>query len=105
MIQIYKDFFIDADANCFMLREKKTLTNKKTQEEYDNFTTLGYYSSLAGLYRGFIRVVERDAIMDERVQTLGDFIESMDDLFSALHNIISALEDLKSVYKDDEDDG
>ena len=104
MIQLYKDYYLDADANCFMLKQKKVLVNQKTKEEYDNFTTLGYYSSLAGLYRGFIREAEREAIMDGEVQTFADFIEKMHDVFSTLHNNIMALEEFNSDRKTIDED-
>ena len=104
MIQIYKDFFIDADSNCFMLKKRTKLKKRTSQEEYDSFQTLGYYSSIDGVYKGFVRVVGRETILDEDVKTIEDFIEKMNDVLSTLHYTVNLLESLKTPVHDDDED-
>ena len=90
-----------------MLKEKKVLIKQNTKEEYDSFTILGYYSSIDGAYKGFIREVEREAIMDENVQTLKDFLDKMKDIFAELRYTITEWEQIGTLKKsvEDEDDG
>ena len=104
MIQIYKDFFIDADANCFMLKERKVLRNRESKEEYDHFSTHGYYASIDGVYKGFIREVEREALLDEGVKTWENFIEKMNDEFATLHYTVSSLESIKTFVGDNDEE-
>ena len=97
MINIYNNYYICADDNNFMLKRKIVNKKKDTGEEYDSFKTLGYFTSLHGVYSYFVREVEKDILSSEDVTTLHDFIRQMDEVISELSYTIRELESLKTV--------
>ena len=100
MINIYKDYYIDADDNNFVLRKKILSTRKDTGEVRDKYVPLGYFSSLDRVYSFFIREVERETIMeDTTVTTLVQFISAMNEVIASLTFNIKELEDLKYASK------
>lgn len=99
MINIYKDYYIDADENNFVLKKKILSTKKDTGEVRDKYVPLGYFSSLDRAYAFFVRDVERDVIMDTTVTTLVQFISAMNEVIASLTFNIKELEDLKCASK------
>lgn len=94
MINIYKDYYIGADANNFTLF-KKTLSRKRaTGEEYYSFEALAWFTTLNGAYAYFVKEVERGILSEEKVITIGEFIERMDVVIAELNNTIKSFERL-----------
>ena len=99
MINIYNNYYISADDNSFMLKRKIVNKKKDTGEEYDSFKTLGYFTSLHGVYSYFVREVEKDILSSEDVTTLHDFIGQMDEVISDLTYTIRQFESLEFAKK------
>ena len=95
MINIYNNYYICADDNSFMLKRKIVNKKKDTGEEYDSFKTLGYFTSLHGVYSYFVREVEKDILSDDTVTSLHDFLGKMDEVISDLTYVIRELESLE----------
>lgn len=99
MINLYGDYFIDADENNFMLR-KKILSKKKDSDEVtERFVPVGYFSSIDRAYAFFVREIEKDIIMDENTTCLRDFITKMNEIISHLTFTIKEYEELKLAFE------
>lgn len=104
MINIYNNYYICADDNSFMLKRKIVNKKKDTGEEYDSFKTLGYFTSLHGVYSYFVREVEKDILSSEDVTTIHDFIEKMNDVIEELKYFTKRLEDIEALKQADYDE-
>lgn len=96
MINLYKDYYIDADENNFVLK-KKVFGKTKTGEERETFRPEGYFASMSGLYAFFVREVEKEVISSESVTTIHDFIEKMNDVIEELKYFTKRLEDIEAL--------
>ena len=101
MINIYKNYYIDADSNCFILKKRYVGKKKDSNEEYNTYQNLGYFSSMGGLYSYFIREIERDAVQDETITTIHGFVERMKDVIVELKYFTHRLEDIEALRKSD----
>lgn len=103
MINLYKDYYIDADENNFVLK-KKIFGKTKTGEERETFRPEGYFASMSGLYAFFVREVEKEVISSESVTTIHDFIEKMNDVIEELKYFTKRLEDIEALKQADYDE-
>lgn len=96
MINIYRDYYIGADANNFTLF-KRTLSRKRaTGEEYYSFEALAWFTTLNGAYAYFVKEVERGILSEETVITIGEFIERMDGVIAELTYTINSFANLSN---------
>lgn len=71
MIQITDRFYIDADTNCYSLKEK-TIVQDKTSKNYakEQYKDLGYYSTLEGCLEGIIKTTAREFIGEKQINSI-----------------------------------
>lgn len=76
MIQITNRFYIDADSNCYSLKEK-TIIQDENSKNYGKeiYKDLGYYPTLEGCLNGILKTVTRQFIGKEEINTLNDLKE------------------------------
>ena len=63
MIKIDENCYIDADDNCYTLKEKNKVKDKKSKN-YDEETwkVCGFYVNLESLLNGFLKVKTREFV-------------------------------------------
>lgn len=90
MVQVYKDYYIDADPLQYTLeRRKVTETGDNKGKEY--FIVIGYYTRLDYLFNRLLEQVGRDAIMDENTKTLKDVLMLMKETTDYIKSIFDDL--------------
>lgn len=63
MIKVTDRFYIDANPNCYTLKEKVTVQDKKSKNYgQETYKDLGYYVSLESLLKGIVKTVTREYI-------------------------------------------
>lgn len=88
MVRITDRFYIDANTNCYTLKEKTTIQDKES-ENYGKevFKDLGYYVSLEYCLKGLLKTTTREYIskndteirdLIKEVKKQEKFIESLD---------------------------
>ncbi len=88
MFKINDDFYIDADSNCYTLKEKTVVKDEKSKKFGEEvFKDRGYYVTLEGILNGFLKVQTRDWInknggdikdLLKEVQKQNEFISALD---------------------------
>lgn len=88
MIKINDDFYIDADSNCYTLKEKTVVKDEKSKKFGEEvFKDRGYYVTLEGILNGFLKAQTRDWInknggdikdLLKEVQKQNEFIAALD---------------------------
>lgn len=68
MVKIDDKFYVDADSNSYILKEKDKVRDKKSKKYgEDVFKDRGYYVSLEGVLNGYLKVQTRDYIKNNDV--------------------------------------
>ena len=88
MVKINDDFYIDADSNCYTLKEKSVVKDEKSKKFGEEvFKDRGYYVTLEGVLNGFLKAQTRDWInknsgnikdLLKEVQKQNEFIAALD---------------------------
>lgn len=101
MIQIYEDYYLDADTQQFILTKKRvSKPSEKNNVEGGKvyFTAIGYYQRIEGIFDRVVRECEKDCIMSESVVTFKDLIDRMSGIVGTLSGLIHEFETV--TYKD-----
>lgn len=86
MINIYDNYYVDADENQYVLyvcgrREKMTLGNKQPTGEFKDYQeAIGYYTSLTGVLSGCIQHATRKKVANNEISHLRECIEFISDI-------------------------
>lgn len=63
MIKIDEKFYIDADDNCYTLKEKTKVEDKKSKNYgEETWRVCGFYVNLESLLNGFLKVKTREFV-------------------------------------------
>lgn len=63
MIKIDENFYIDADSNSYVLKEKYIIQDEKSKRQGEEaFKDKGYYVSLEGTLNGYLKTQTREWI-------------------------------------------
>lgn len=79
MIQISDRFYIDADTNCYSLKEKTTIQDE-TSKNFGNesFKDRGYYTTVEGCIEGVLKIQTREFIGNkEQINSLKELQEEI----------------------------
>ena len=88
MIKVTDRFYINANTNCYLLQEKTTIQDTKS-ENYGKeiFKDLGYYTSIENCLNGILKVTTREYISKEEeensVKELLEQIRSVEELIKS----------------------
>ena len=86
MIELFDDWYIDADENCFMLVQKR---QKEKNGETKTSTKLGgYYSTLSQAVEGFVRLKVRK-LTHEQELTLHEAVKGVKQLVSEVKDLVN----------------
>ena len=66
MIRINDEYYIDADSRCYTLEK--------------NRETLGYYTTLEGVLKGFLKTELRKYIKESKNGSMQDLLRKLDEL-------------------------
>lgn len=77
MLKVTDRFYIDANSNCYVLKEK-TIVNDKDSKNYgeEAYKDLGHYVSLESLLKGIVKTVTREYIAKNNV-TINDLMKEI----------------------------
>lgn len=77
MVKVTDRFYIDANANCYVLKEK-TIVQDENSKNYgqEAYKDLGYYVSLESLLKGIIKTVTREYIAKNNTE-INDLIKEI----------------------------
>lgn len=106
MVHLFKEYYLDADANNFRLVKRREVDISKRKEENKNketYVIIGFYQSIGGLYNRLVRECEKDIIMDENVKTVADFIARMSGLVGNLEGTLKVLETIPPIKRNGEE--
>lgn len=68
MVKITDRFYIDANSNCYTLKEKTKIQDKSSKNfEKETFKDLGYYVSLESCLKGLLKTITREYISKNNV--------------------------------------
>lgn len=78
MIKVTDRFYIDANTNCYVLKEK-TIVQDENSKNYKQeiFKDAGYYTSLESLLRGILKTTTREFIAREEENSIYDLIKEI----------------------------
>ena len=79
MIKINEKYYIDADSNCYALKEKAIVTTKEGEEK-EGYKDLGYYATIDGCCYGLIKRETRKFISESEEASLKELIEKVEQI-------------------------
>ena len=78
MVKVTDRFYIDANANCYVLKEKTIIKDESSknygQEKYED---RGYYTSLEGCLMGILKINTREYITKVEEKSIQDVVEEI----------------------------
>ena len=78
MIKITDRFFIDASTSCYILKEKAIIQDEKSKNfGQEAFKEEGYYPSIDGLLKGFVKATTREFISKSEKDSIEDLIKEI----------------------------
>ena len=73
MVKISDRFYIDADTNCYLLKEKTIIQDEKSKNYgKEAYKDLGYYSTLESCLEGMLKRLTREYIGKEEINSLSE---------------------------------
>lgn len=78
MIKVTDRFYIDANTNCYVLKEK-TIVSDKDSKNYGQevFKDLGYYTNLESLLNGILKTTTREFIARKEENNIYNLIKEI----------------------------
>lgn len=78
MIKVTDRFYIDANTNCYVLKEK-TIVQDENSKNYkqETFKDSGYYTSLESCIKGILKTTTREFIAREEENSINDLIKEI----------------------------
>ena len=74
MIKLDKNYYLNADSNCYMLCTK---SDRKDKEGNDIYNNEGYYSSVEGVLQGLMKKELRKFISKKGIQSMEDLLNEI----------------------------
>ena len=88
MIKIDENFYIDADDNCYTLKEKTKVKDKKSKNYGEEvWKVCGFYVDLESLLNGFLKVKTREFVSsnEKEIKDLVKEIKAQTDYIKKLN--------------------
>ena len=78
MIKVTDRFYIDANTNCYVLKEK-TIVQDENSKNYGQevLKYLGYYTSLESCLQGILKTTTREYIAKQEENSIYDLIKEI----------------------------
>lgn len=86
MIQLTKDLWMDADANCYTVGKLRQRVGRDAA-----LVDLTYYSTAAQAVQGALKRAMRQGVADGSITTLREFIREQKKLWAELETLIAPL--------------
>ena len=78
MIKVTDRFYIDANTNCYVLKEKAIVQDKNSKNYgQEIFKDTGYYTSLESCLKGILKTSTREFIARREENSIQDLIEEL----------------------------
>ena len=78
MIKVTDRFYIDANTNCYVLKEKTIIQDEKSKNYgQEIFKDLGYYTNLESLLNGILKITTREFIAREEENNIYNLIKEI----------------------------
>lgn len=94
MIKVTDRFYIDANTNCYVLKEK-TIVQDENSKNYGQevLKDLGYYTSLESCLQGILKTTTREYIAKQEENSIYDLIKEIKRAEEYLKNLKSEVQD------------
>lgn len=78
MIKVTDRFYINATTNCYVLQEKTTVKDKKS-ENYGKeiFKDLGYYTTIESCLKGILKVTIKEFVSKEEETSIYELMKQI----------------------------
>lgn len=78
MIKVADRFYIDANTNCYVLKEKTIVQDENSKNHgQEVLKDLGYYTSLESCLQGILKTTTREFIAREEENSMKDLIKEI----------------------------
>lgn len=75
MIKVTDRFYINASSNCYVLQEKTTVQDTKSENfGKEIFKDLGYYTTLENCLQGILKTTTREFIAQEQENSIKELL-------------------------------
>lgn len=78
MIKVTDRFYVNATTNCYVLQEKTTVKDKKS-ENYGKeiFKDLGYYTTIESCLKGILKVTIKEFVSKEEETSIYELMKQI----------------------------
>ena len=75
MIKVTDRFYINASSNCYVLQEKTTVQDTKSENfGKEVFKDLGYYTTIENCLQGILKTITREFIAQEQENSIKELL-------------------------------
>lgn len=75
MIKVTDRFYINASSNCYVLQEKTTVQDTKSENfGKEIFKDLGYYTTIENCLQGILKTITREFIAQEQENSVKELL-------------------------------
>lgn len=75
MIKVTDRFYINASSNCYVLQEKTTVQDTKSENfGKEIFKDLGYYITIENCLQGILKVITKEFIAQEQENSIKELL-------------------------------
>lgn len=92
MIKLTDKYFINAERSQYILCEKFEREDPETGEMEEIKKPIGYYATLASLFRGFKSLIIKKKIAEYQITTIDGLITEVQRLAEEENKLLSSLE-------------
>lgn len=78
MVKVTERFYIDADSNCYSLKEKTTIQDETSKNfGKETYKDRGYYTTVEGCIEGILKITTREFVGKAEIQELKELKEEI----------------------------
>lgn len=88
-VHILDNYYMTADANQFILVKEVTRRQRKTDDTYTQFVTIGYFSTVQALCKQLIKDAIREGVQIGELTSLREIVVQIDALTARLEDAIT----------------
>lgn len=86
MIKINDEYYIDADANTYMLKQVHYVKTKEGEEKRQD-ATIGYYSTVDIALKGYLKHKSREIVNKKEFENISEYLSYIEKLDKELKEL------------------
>lgn len=91
MIKLIDGYGIKVSSGCYTIGKQSMRTNKKTGEQTECFTEMGYYTTVQSALKGVRKHLHRD-ILDKFDGTLAEAIQIINEMETRFNSMLEGID-------------